>query len=79
MSLKSRNTWFRRLGLAAVAAGTLGAATITAAPADAAVRAFVGPHGLHMAIVQHPHHDWWRHYDGYGRYGYGPGYYHRGW
>lgn len=78
MSLKSQNTWFRRIGLAAVAAATLGTATIAAAPANAALRAYVGPGGLHVAVVQHPHHDWWRHRY-YGHYGYGPSYYHHGW
>jgi hypothetical protein len=71
MSLKSRNTGFRRLGLAAIAAVTLGAMTIPTAPADAAVRAFFGPGGLHVAVVQHPHHDWWRHHHGYYRSYYG--------
>ena len=61
MSLKSSNKWFRRLSLAAVAACTLGAATIATPPANAAVGVWEGPYGgLHIGIVQHPHHDWWR-------------------
>jgi hypothetical protein len=71
MSLKSRNTWFRRLGFAAIAALGFGTMAIPTAPADAAVRAFFGPGGVHVAVVQHPHHDWWRHPHGY----YGPAYY----
>ena len=81
MSLKSRNTGFRRLGLAAVAAVTLGTMAVSTAPANAALRAYVGPGGVNLAVVQHPHHDWWRwhhHYD-HGYYGYGPGYYRHGW
>jgi len=74
MSLNRKNTWVRRLGLAAIAAGALGTATISAAPAEAAVRVFGDPGGLHVAIVQHPHHDWWRQPYGY----YGPAYYHHG-
>jgi hypothetical protein len=69
--LSSKHRWFRRLGLAAVAAMVLGTVAIPTAPADAALRAWVGPGGgVHLAIVQHPHHDWWRHPYGY----YGPGY-----
>ena len=60
MSLKSKHSWFRRIGLAAIAVCALGAATVPTAPAQAALRVFAGPHGLHVAIVQHPHHDWWR-------------------
>ena len=69
MSLNTKTTWFRRLGLAAIAAFALGAATIPTAPADAALRVFAGHHGLHVAVVQHPHHDWWRwhHYHGWYR------------
>ena len=69
MSLKSRNTWFRRLGLVAVAACTLGAAANLTTPADAAVRVFGGPSGLHVAVVQHPHHDWWRWHHPWHHYG----------
>ena len=65
MSLSTKNTWFRRAGLAAIAAVSLGAATVPTAPADAALRVFAGHHGIHLAIVQHPHHDWWRRPDGY--------------
>ncbi|HXC26383.1 MAG TPA: hypothetical protein VNV38_00395 [Stellaceae bacterium] len=68
MSLKSNKSWFRRLGLAAIAALALGTAMIPTAPADAALRVFDGHHGFHVAIVQHPHHDWWRwHHDGWYR------------
>lgn len=67
MSLKSNKSWFRRLGLAAIAAVALGTATIPTAPANAAVRLFGGHHGIHVAIVQHPHHDWWRQPHGYYR------------
>jgi hypothetical protein len=65
MSLKSKNTWIRRLGLASIAALVLGVATIPTAPADAALRVFGGPDGINFAIVQHPHHDWWRQPGGY--------------
>ena len=71
MSLKSRKSWFRRLGLAAVAACTLGAATVPTAPAEAALRVFAGPHGFHVAVVQHPHHDWWRWHHPYWHHHYG--------
>jgi hypothetical protein len=68
MSLDTRNTWFRRLGLAAIAVCALGGATIPTAPADAALRVFTGRHGVHLAIVHHPHHDWWRgHHHGWHR------------
>ena len=73
MSLVRNRSWFRRLGLAVIAACTLGAAAIPTAPAEAALRVFAGPHGLHFAIVQHRHHDWWRH--SYGYYGW----HHHGW
>jgi len=65
MSLKSQNSWFRRLGLAAIAALALGTAAIPAAPADAAIRLWAGHGGIHVGIVQHPHHDWWRQPYGY--------------
>ena len=81
MSLTSHNGWFRRLGLAAIAAVALGAATIPTAPAQAALRVWAGPGGINIGIVQHPHHDWWRQPGGYytnpdspyyqGWYGYG--------
>ena len=60
MSLKSSNKWFRRLSLAAVAACTLGAAAIAPTPANAAVGVWEDPGGLHVGIIQHRHHDWWR-------------------
>jgi hypothetical protein len=69
MSLNVRNTWFRRLGLAAIAAVALGAATIPTAPADAALRVFAGHRGIHVAVVQHPHHDWWRWHQPWHHYG----------
>lgn len=66
MSLKPKTTWFRRLGLAAVAACALGAAAMTpTAPANAALRLWAGPGGIHVGIVQHRHHDWWRQPYGY--------------
>jgi len=65
MSLKSNKSWFRRLGLAAIAALTLGVATVPTVPADAAVRLWAGPHGIHVGVVQHRHHDWWRQPYGY--------------
>ena len=65
MSLKSQNSWFRRLGLAAIAAVALGTAIVPTAPAQAAVRLWAGPGGVHVGIVQHRHHDWWRQPYGY--------------
>ena len=65
MSLKSKHSWFRKLGLAAIAALALGTATISSAPAQAAVRLWAGPGGIHVGIVQPPHHDWWRQPYGY--------------
>jgi hypothetical protein len=65
MSLKSKNSWFRRLGLAAIAAVALGTTTVPVAPAQAALRLWGGPGGIHVGIVQHPHHDWWRQPGGY--------------
>ncbi|HWD56757.1 MAG TPA: hypothetical protein VG308_00645 [Stellaceae bacterium] len=64
MSLES-NSWLRRVGLAAIAAVALGAMTIPTAPAQAALRVFGGPGGIHIGIVQHRHHDWWRQPGGY--------------
>ena len=76
MSLIQQKGWFRRLGFAAISVATLGTAAIaTTAPAEAALRVYGGPGGVHLAIVQHPHHDWWRHPPGY----YGPAYYGHGW
>ena len=69
----AQHKWFRRLSFAAIAALGLGAAAIPTAPAQAAVRLFAGPGGFSIAIVQHPHHDWWRQ-----PYGYDTGYYRRG-
>jgi len=68
----AQHKWFRRLGFAAIAALGLGAAAIPTAPAQAAVRLFAGPGGFSIAIVQHPHHDWWQQpYRYYGNdYGY---------
>lgn len=65
MSLNTKHSWFRRLGLAAVAALALGSAIVPTAPAQAALRVFAGPSGIHVGIVQHPHHDWWRQPYGY--------------
>ena len=65
MSLKSQNSWFRRLGLAAIAAAALGTATLPTAPAQAAVGVWAGPGGINVGIVQHRHHDWWRQPYGY--------------
>lgn len=87
MSLKSQNSWLRRISLAVIAALALGTATIPTAPAQAALRLWAGPGGINIGVVQHPHHDWWRQPYGWytnpdsprnywaSHYGYGYGWY----
>ena len=70
MSGTTKGSWFRRIGLAAVAALTLGAVTLPSTPADA--RVFVGfgvpGWGYTPAYYGYPYGY------GYPAYGYGYGY-----